>query len=76
MDKFLNTLAMIIVYGIVACGLFIVQMMLTGCTINKPINGSNTVKVERSIPEECIDENGQFNEDLGTDTLDCGNLPR
>lgn len=26
------------------------------------------------VPEECFDDNGIFDPDLGHDTLDCGNL--
>lgn len=26
------------------------------------------------VPEECFDDNGIFDADLGHDTLDCGNL--
>lgn len=34
---------------------------------------TNTTHV---IPDECFDDNGEFDENLGHDTLDCGNLPQ
>lgn len=35
----------------------------------KPRDTSNIV-----VPQECFDDNGNFDPDLGHDTLDCGNL--
>ena len=32
---------------------------------------TNTYQV---IPEDCYDDNGEFDENIGHDTLDCGNL--
>lgn len=50
-----------------------------GCT-SKTIEQRNrllydeTTQTMHIIPEYCFDENGDFQEDYGHDTLDCGNL--
>jgi hypothetical protein len=55
-------------------------IIFTGCSTRppKPINErmlldlhTNTMSV---IPDECYDDNGEFDPDLGHDTLDCDNL--
>lgn len=35
-----------------------------------------TTQTMHVIPEECFDDEGNFDENLGHDTLDCGNLPQ
>lgn len=60
--------------------LILLLLILSSCASkpHKPLNErmmldlhTNTTHV---IPDECYDDNGEFDEDLGHDTLDCGNL--
>lgn len=60
--------------------LLLISLGLGACASRpaKPINErmildlhTNTMSV---IPDECYDDNGEFDENLGHDTLDCGNL--
>jgi len=58
----------------------ILSLSLGACTHRapKPLNErmmldlhTNTYQV---IPDDCYDDNGEFDENLGHNTLDCGNL--
>lgn len=58
----------------------ILLLILSACSSRptKPLNErmmldlhTNTYRV---IPDECYDDQGKFDENLGHDTLDCGNL--
>lgn len=58
----------------------ILLLLISGCASkpHKPLNErmmldlhTNTYRV---IPEDCYNDNGEFDENLGHDTLDCGNL--
>lgn len=60
--------------------LILLLLILSSCASRpvKPLNErmmldlhTNTYRV---IPDECYDDNGTFDENLGHDTLDCGNL--
>ena len=63
---------------VVCFGLLLLVMSACTHRAPKPLNERMMLDLHTNlyhvIPDECFDDNGEFDEDLGHDTLDCGNL--